>query len=166
MGLCMSDPITMRSNSGTVWPSPALCKYCATMCGHANVTPRHCAANSCPPPTSSPSNGYGSNLEGCTDDDQSWTSVDAATQMTRVLSLTPTLSGHPRHCAIQRCTVGTGQHHSGTCAASSRTFPHECETNRISANGNSTLCTSVIVPRSGYHVQSLSQVVQIHITWE
>jgi hypothetical protein len=38
--------------------------------------------------------------------------------------------------------------------------------NRISANGNSTLCTSVIVPGSGYHVQSLSQVVQIHTTRE
>jgi hypothetical protein len=36
------------------------------------------------------------------------------------------------------------------------------ETNRISANGNSTLCTLVIVPGSGYHVQPLSQVVQIH----
>jgi hypothetical protein len=41
-----------------------------------------------------------------------------------------------------------------------------CETNRISANGNPTLCTSVIVPGSGYHVQSLSQVVQIHTTRE
>jgi hypothetical protein len=34
------------------------------------------------------------------------------------------------------------------------------------ANGNSTLCTSVIVPGSDYHVQSLFQVVQIHTTWE
>jgi hypothetical protein len=38
------------------------------------------------------------------------------------------------------------------------------ETNQISANGNPTLCTSVIVPRRGYHVQSLSQVVQLHTT--
>jgi hypothetical protein len=38
------------------------------------------------------------------------------------------------------------------------------ETTRISANGNPTLCTSVIVPGRGYHVQSLSQVVQIHTT--
>jgi hypothetical protein len=36
----------------------------------------------------------------------------------------------------------------------------------ISANGNPTLCTSVIVPGRGYHVQSLSQVVQIHTTRE
>jgi hypothetical protein len=47
---------------------------------------------------------------------------------------------------------------------------HACadasEVNQISANGNSTLCTSVIVPGSGYHVQSLSQVVQIHTTRE
>jgi hypothetical protein len=42
----------------------------------------------------------------------------------------------------------------------------EDETNRISANGNPTLCTSVIVPGKGYHVQSLSQVVQIHTTRE
>jgi hypothetical protein len=40
------------------------------------------------------------------------------------------------------------------------------ETTRISANGNPTLCTSVIVPGRGYHVQSLSQVVQIHTTRE
>jgi hypothetical protein len=40
------------------------------------------------------------------------------------------------------------------------------ETTRISANGNPTLCTSVIVPGRGYHVQSLSQVVQIHTTLE
>jgi hypothetical protein len=40
----------------------------------------------------------------------------------------------------------------------------EVETNRISTNGNPTLCTSVIVPGRGYHVQSLSQVVQIHTT--
>jgi hypothetical protein len=40
------------------------------------------------------------------------------------------------------------------------------ETTRISANGNPTLCTSVIVPGRGYHVQSLSQVVQIHTTHE
>jgi hypothetical protein len=39
-------------------------------------------------------------------------------------------------------------------------------TTRISANGNPTLCTSVIVPGRGYHVQSLSQVVQIHTTRE
>jgi hypothetical protein len=39
-----------------------------------------------------------------------------------------------------------------------------CETTRISANGNPTLCTSVIVPGRGYHVQFLSQVVQIHTT--
>jgi hypothetical protein len=38
------------------------------------------------------------------------------------------------------------------------------ETNQISANGNPTLCTSVIVPGRGYHVQSLSQVVQLHTT--
>jgi hypothetical protein len=40
------------------------------------------------------------------------------------------------------------------------------ETTRISANGNPTLCTSMIVPGRGYHVQSLSQVVQIHTTRE
>jgi hypothetical protein len=39
-------------------------------------------------------------------------------------------------------------------------------TTRISANGNPTLCTSVIVLGRGYHVQSLSQVVQIHTTRE
>jgi hypothetical protein len=44
-----------------------------------------------------------------------------------------------------------------------RTF---LETNRISTNGNPTLCTSVIAPGRGYHVQSLSQVVQIHTTRE
>jgi hypothetical protein len=38
------------------------------------------------------------------------------------------------------------------------------EMNRISAKGNPTLCTSGIVPGSGYHVQSLSQVVQINTT--
>jgi hypothetical protein len=38
------------------------------------------------------------------------------------------------------------------------------ETNQISANGNSTVCTSVRVPGSGYHMQSLSRVVQIHTT--
>jgi hypothetical protein len=36
------------------------------------------------------------------------------------------------------------------------------ETNRISTNRNSTLYTSMIVLGSGYHVQRLSQVVQIH----
>jgi hypothetical protein len=48
-------------------------------------------------------------------------------------------------------------------------FIHSGSTNvttRISANGNPTLCTSVIVPGRGYHVQSLSQVVQIHTTRE
>jgi transposase InsO family protein len=42
----------------------------------------------------------------------------------------------------------------------------DIEMTRISANGNPTLCTSVIVPGRGYHVQSLSQVVQIHTTRE
>jgi hypothetical protein len=49
--------------------------------------------------------------------------------------------------------------------------PNKCAfgvsvTTRISANGNPTLCTSVIVPGRCYHVQSLSQVVQIHTTRE
>jgi hypothetical protein len=34
--------------------------------------------------------------------------------------------------------------------------------NRIFANGNLTLCTYVIVLGRGYHLQSLSQVVQIY----
>jgi hypothetical protein len=45
-------------------------------------------------------------------------------------------------------------------------FKKVTETNRISANRNPTLCTYVIVPGRGYHVQFLSQVVQIHTTRE
>jgi hypothetical protein len=47
-----------------------------------------------------------------------------------------------------------------------RSFVVPTETNRISVIKNPTLCTSVIVPGRGYHVQSLCQVVQIHTTRE
>jgi hypothetical protein len=60
------------------------------------------------------------------------------------------------------CT-NTNQAAICTCNTRPRVSP---ETNQISANGNSTLCTCVIVPGSGYHVQSVTQVVHIHTTRE
>jgi hypothetical protein len=95
------------------------------MCEQTNVTPRHCATNSRPPPMTSPSNGYGSTLEWCTDDDQVRTPVDAAPRMTRVGYCPPTsaLCGHRQHCASLRRSVRMGQHHSSTCAANSCPSP-------------------------------------------
>jgi hypothetical protein len=50
----------------------------------------------------------------------------------------------------------------GRLPAQRRAVLAPAETNRTFANENPTLCTSEIVPRSSYHVQSLSQVAQIH----
>jgi hypothetical protein len=100
LGLCASDPVTVRLNPVTVHPSLSLCRYRAALCRQSGVIPRHFAANSRPPPTASPSKGHGGTIKECTGGDWEHAPGGATTRITRGTSSPPfsTLCGHPyRH---------------------------------------------------------------------
>jgi hypothetical protein len=124
-----SDPVTVRPNLVTVQPSLALCRYRAALCRQAGVILWHCAANSSPPSTASPSKGHGRTLEERTGGDQAYASGGAAAQITWSTSSPPslTLCGHLWCCgsitgAMQPSAslwrpVLTRRHHAGAYAA-------------------------------------------------